>query len=345
MGKRQVTLHLGMSKTGTTFLQKVFFPKLQSVNFKNQPRTDIIEGGPYQGLLARAFKRSPYIWDEIGDQLFGELFDGLEPGSLPEQILISDQSAGPAMTEHEPYTGSYWEKERKDPFLLANHLKCFIEEAKRWGITNVQVLLVFRRQDEWIASKYAQRSDRLEHASQEHFEERIRYTLSRSAGYFTDGIVLDYNRLCHQLTEAVGKYNLLMVPYEWLQQDKAGFLTSISKFISDENGYDTETESVRRILKSGKNQKKNVRSLSENTWELRQNHSDIPSIRLRPARIWNALGLPSEISLSMKTLKKPEVIVLKESMRNEIINVYKASNRALSEKLGLDLARYGYYSS
>lgn len=341
MEKRQVTLHLGMSKTGSTFLQKVLFPKLQGIYYQNQPLTRIIEGGPFQGLLARAFKRSPLIWGEMGTLLLKEIFEGFEPGNLPKKILLSDQSAGPAMTEHEPYLGSYWEKERKDPSMLSSHIRYFSEELKKWGVENVRVLLVFRRQDEWIASKYAQRSDRLKKASQIHFEERIRYTLSRSAGYYADGIVLDYDRLYRQLSETVGARNLMMVPFEWLRDDQEGFLSSVSQFVLDRGeGY---SGTVEEVLNSSENQRKNVRSVSKNKWELRQNFKNVPKIRLRPGRLFSALGFPSKILLSKKAWKKPEVIVLKDSLRKEILNVYKESNSTLADKLGMDLSRYGYY--
>jgi len=342
MSKSQITLHLGMSKTGTTFLQKDVFPKLTGLISKNHPRTNLIAGGPYQGMFARAFRRSPFVWDEMGDSLFRELLEGIVPVSVTNNILISDESAGLTMAEYAPYTGSHWEMGRIDSFKLSAHTKHFAMAAKQYGISTVKILIVFRRQDNWMASKYSQRSDRIKKASQKHFEEHIQYTISPSDGYYTDGVVLDYARLHQLLVEVVGESNMLMLPYEWLQNDQTGFLTKVIEFIT--SGGEDNTTTPESEINFATNQKRNVRSVSNNIWKLRSKYSgEIPEIRLRPGRLFKALGLPIKVPLSVKILRSPGTLTLTDKLRHQILETFEDSNRAIAKSIHMDLGRYGYY--
>jgi len=278
---RTLFLHLGMSKTATTCLQTKVFPELERLRFFDQPRTDHLEGGPFQGMFARAFKRSPAVWAKRGDQLLAELVGPSEGQDGAPDVLVSDQSAGPAMWETGPYAGPHWERERKDPFFLRIHLEALAEAVTDWGFDELCVLLIFRRQDEWIASKYAQRSDRILHASQEHFEERIDHYLDPSRGALSDGVVLDYMVLRTQLLRAVGAGNVLMLPYELHNRDPHCFLGRILDFLDPAGKRDR-----RRIDALVQGDPKNVRSSADDTWRLRpRTMRDVPIPMWLPHRL------------------------------------------------------------
>lgn len=339
MNERTITLHLGMSKTGTTFLQKRFFPILPDVDFKDQPRTNKLNGGPYQGLLARAFKRSPALWNDIGEELFSELLGRQNFSENEKTVLISDQSAGPAMFESGPYSGQYLEQERNRTGQLCSHIRSLSTIAKQHGVSRVRVILIFRRQDDWLASKYAQRSDRIKNASQKHFISRIRSVIDPSDRYYTDGIVLNYNYLRQQLVDSIGVENLLMLPYEWFKHAPLEYLTTLAQFITSQG-----SGQIKQLMDSVNLDQLNVRSVSKNTWRLRYNKNNSPaSVRLRPARIFKKLGLPERVPLSFRSNRLPDEISLSPSFRKEIMERYKDTNQRLGSSLGIDLGKYGYY--
>lgn len=333
---RTLFLHLGMSKTATTYLQREVFPELDGLRFFDQPRTRQIEGGPFQGLLARAFKRSPAIWAKKGDRLLTELFDGLAAEDQGRDVLISDQSAGPAMWETGPYAGPNWERERKDPFFLRAHLDALAEEAADWGFDDLCVLLVVRRQDEWIASKYAQRSDRILHASQAHFEERLDYYLDPSRGYLADGIVLDYAVLRTQLVQAVGAENLLMLPYELLKNDPLSFLERIIDFLDPRTN--CRRDRIRNLVRE---EAKNVRSNSEDTWRLRpRTMRDVPLPASLPGKMVRLLK--RSIRALSRLGRRDRSIRLTPALRERVLARFAASNRRLERHLPVRLDPYGY---
>lgn len=335
---RTLFLHLGMSKTATTYLQTEVFPELDGLHFFDQPRTGHLEGGPFQGMLARAFKRSPAIWERNGRQLLTELFDSSSPQVGSMDVLISDQSAGPAMWETGPYAGPNWERERKDPFFLRAHLEAFAEAIANWGFDDLCVLLVFRRQDEWIASKYAQRSDRILHASQGHFEERLDYYLDPSRGYLSDGIVLDYTLLRSHLVRAVGTGNVLMLPYELLESEPTSFLGRILDFLTPGGGgrQDRMSDLVRGDAK-------NVRSSSEHTWRLRpRTMRDVPIPGSLPHRL-SRLVKRSIRAISRRLGRRDGSIHLTPAVREKVLAQFASSNRRLERRLPVRLDRYGYF--
>jgi hypothetical protein len=332
-------MHLGMSKTATTYLQADVFPKLPFLTFLDQPRTEILRGGRYQGLFARAFRRSPALWAEQGEALFAELFGASFDRRNARDVLISDQSAGPAMWETGPYAGDRWERERNDPFTLRAHLEAMREHALRFGFAEVRVLLLFRRQDEWIASKYAQRSDRILPASQQHFEERVAYYLDPARGYYKDGIVLDYSMLHEQLTQAVGHDKVLMLPYELLLNAPNTFFERLLDFLDAEERFPRD-----RLSDLMTTTERNVRSRSDRTWALRpRTMQDLPFSALLTHRFVKQLAQPLvNQAAHVFGTRREKVITLTPELRKRIIERYEDSNRQLDKTNKYDLKKYGY---
>lgn len=330
--QRWLTIHLGMSKTGTTFLQKQIFPGLTNLEFLDQPSVSILDGPKIQGGLARIFKRSPAIWDYAGDTVFHELFN---PESLKNShLLVSDQSAGPALWETESYTGSHWKQSRQDPFHLQSHLLKLKDVAVKNGFTQVKILIVIRRQDEWIASKYAQRSNRIKRASQSDFENRVSFYLNSKKGYFSDGIILNYHLLNDILTSAMGKENVLMIPFELLRGRPEEFLSSILGFLD-------VPEDLSKHLKSNIT-KVNVRSVTKNKWALRnlnRNFIDSNGSNTFIDRIKNLLRRV----VSLTEPNRGNKIVLSPELRTTILSAYIDDNYMLNDNIKFDLNEFGYF--
>jgi hypothetical protein len=342
MNKPTLFLHLGMSKTGSTYLQKEVFPKIPTVDFFYQPMSDALEGGR-QGILARAFKRSPVIWRRMGDEIFSGIFQ--EPKNKTwariRNVLISDQSAGPQICQLLPYLGSRWEQERQDPFLLGAHLEELSALVSKWGFGKLKVILVFRRQDEWMASKYAQRSDRFPNASQSHFEKFVDYLIDPGKGFFSDGIVLDYKLLREQLIRAIGEENILMLPYELLVRAAGKFLHDLVGFVDTRDRDAVHTLSIQLAARSAQ-QGHNVRSKEEAVWTIRD-RIEPRVLPLRPGRILSTLGLPTRIPMRWPEFKRGTSIRLNRNLRETILEAYIESNEELAADIDYNLHHDGYY--
>lgn len=87
----------------------------------------------------------------------------------------------------------------------------FAEKAREWGFAPLRLIATIRRQDQWLASHYAQVSDRIPDASQTHFEAFIDEVLDPHRRFFNIGVVLDYSVLAEQLASAVGANNVLIL--------------------------------------------------------------------------------------------------------------------------------------
>lgn len=322
-----LVLHIGLPKTGTTYLQKEFFPVLGSVRFLEKPMSDILRGtlGPEYGIMHRCFKHSAVVWREYGDAIFAALLGcAKDEFRADETLLISDE--GISMTG-------------KTPFLLRCHLQELQRKAADWGFGRVRIICTVRRQDQWIASQYAQLSDRIQGANQAGFEEFVTRFLDPATGYFSDGVLLDYSTLREQLVAAVGRDNVLMLPLELLVRDRLSFLTPLARFITD--GADDHTELLAR-LGAASAARHNVRSSQPGVWTLRPLRSP-RALHLRPYTVFRRLGLPTKVPLRLPDLGRGRSISLSEPLRARIISTYSEKNRALEAEIGFDLGGYGYY--
>lgn len=312
-------LHIGLPKTATTYLQKEIFPSVDTLHYLGIPQGEVfsgpekLESGPR--TLTNSVKRSALLWGPYGEAVFRDLF-GCEPADRPPgDVLLSDEGIGRAGSR---------------PTLLGAHLAGIAAQARGWGFGRVRVLCVFRRQDHWLASHYAQISDRNPQASQSHFEESLGSTLNPAGGRFGFGMLLDYAVLAHSIQEAVGAPDLLMLPYELLVHDPTQFHREVLSFLGEESVAGTY----------GNTRKQNVRSTREGVWALRPAWQR-KTIRLRPGSLFAALRLPDEVQLSRRT--RGGSVRMTPSLSVSILREYEPSNRSLAEAFGLDLVPYGYF--
>jgi hypothetical protein len=312
-------LHVGLPKTATTYLQKEVFPSLSSSRYLGIPQgmafsgPEKLESGPR--TLTNCVKRSALLWESYGDAVFQDLFGCRCADRPPGNVLLSDEGVGRAGSR---------------PTLLSAHLKGIAAQARSWGFGRFRVLCVFRRQDHWLASHYAQISDRNPQASQAHFEASVQRKLDPVGERFGFGMLLDYAALGHAIHQAVGASDVLMLPYELLVHDSTQFHEKVLSFLGEETGPAT-FESTR---------KQNVRSTQEGVWELRPSRRS-QVVRLRPGRLFASLGLPDELHLSWRT--SGGSIQMTEPVSTSILREYEDSNRTLADAIDLDLAPYGYF--
>ena len=315
-------LHIGLPKTATTYLQKEVFPTVPAVRYLGIPRGDLfaspqdLDRG--RRTLTACVNRSAEVWEGAGEAVLEEVF-GCERAARPRgDVLVSDEGVG---------------RSGSRPALLGAHLRALRRRAEVWGFERVRILCVIRRQDHWLASHYAQISDRNPESSQEDFEAMIRETVDPAGDRYGFGMLLDYAALTGAVEDAVGAENLLVLPYERLAQEPVRFLRSVYNFL--------EADAPPR--REGEPERRNVRSAGGEVWELRPSARE-RVLRLRPARLAGALGLPNEIRL-IRNPRNEEVtktIRLTPPLRALISDAYRRSNRSLENRYDLRLDRLGY---
>jgi len=258
-----------------------------------------------QRSLGHIFKRSIRIWEEFGDTIFEDLIGDRQTWLKKDlDLLISDERIG---------------RQGSRPTLLTDHFREMKQKATDWGFDQIHLICMIRRQDHWLASHYAQMSDRNPQAGQEDFRKLIRNITSPHRFRYGLGMLLDYNELYDQLSDAYGEKNLLMLPYEELKQSPATFLESLLGRLK------TPFETIERILSETSGTKANVRS-EQGVWQLREKRKSIAGI-----------PLPKWVLNNQKSIK------LMPEHTQQIFKCYSAGNRELALKTGLDLEQYGYF--
>lgn len=306
-----LALHIGLPKTATTFLQTGIFPALDGLTFLATPGTALF-AGPSDAdaggrLMAAAMKRSAAIWRDRGDLLFSEML-GAREAWTPRDVLVSDEGIGRIASR---------------PALLGEHIDAIGREAGRWGFSKVLVLAVFRRQDHWFASHYAQMSDRNPSASQADFERAARSVLSPFETRYRLGMLMDYAALHEVLTGTLGRDRVLMLPFERLAAAPDAFHRSIARFLgvpAPQFGGAVATAD------------RNARSAGAGTWQVRP---------LRPAagRMSRLRSLPQRLAAG----RRERTITLTPDLSAAMLSAYRDSNTRLAAALGVDLAAFGYF--
>ncbi|GFE64896.1 hypothetical protein [Litoreibacter roseus] len=304
-------LHIGMPKTGSTFLQDHIFPKLDHLHVRAVPHTALFnERGDKaieRRLMGCALRRAASIWSAAGDQMFEELLGNrMDWLKKPRDLLISDEAIGRAA---------------RRPGTLAIHLAALAEHARKWGFQKVKVLMVIRRQDTWLASHYAQISNRVTAANQGGFEQMVARTLDPRIDRCGFGMVIDYAALQAAILRELGNASLTVLPHEAMRADKGATLRNILIWLR------TPSEMVEALTQHAEGSRANVRQAETGVWAL------------RPYQ----LGKINAPSWAMPGRGK--TIRLTSTLSAAILESYSAGNALLARSIPADLQKWGYVPS
>jgi len=312
--QRTLHLHIGIPKTASTWLQTKIFPHLDHLQYIGCPRSERFKRTDNHNgkvrFLGDIFSRSSMIWNGYGNEIFEELV-GDRHSWLADgrDLMISEEKIG---------------RQCSRPVLIAAHICELNKVAKKWGFERLNIICCIRRQDQWLASHYAQISDHIANACQKDFEVFVNKVLSPRLSRYAIGMLLDYDRLYDSLSSVVSEGNIYFLTYETLKKSPHTFLNLLLKRL------DTPSYKIEEICMITAGSRANVRSDPENiTWCLRNKSSRIgklPWIRtvLKP---------------------RPKTIQLTPEITQEIINSYSAGNQRLSTKTNLDLGLLGYFDN
>ena len=309
-------VHVGLPKTATTALQRQAFPAFGSFDLAIKPRSTLLSrfGTVDPGIFRLVFNRSPLVWRSRGL----ELLRAVRSEEIPSRpLLVSDEGMGSL----------------KCPFHLAAHFFELAKVAREAGYAAVRAIVVVRRQDQWLGSYYAQKSDRRRNASQADFEDFVAEWIDPARGlYAFEGASLDYAVIYEKLVETIGPDAVLPLLYEDLECEAANFVETLCSFLGD-------TGSSEEILGTLKGDRENARSGGQDQWKLRP-----PSLRsARFARKLNSVASSLSGAASKSCSTNPDYIRMPRPLRSNILSAYGRSNRSFAEISGLDLARYNYF--
>jgi len=307
---RTLHLHIGIPKTASTWLQTKVFTQLHHLRYLDCSQKKMFENNAElaseQQTLGSIFKLSSQIWDGFGDSIFEDLLgDRHEWLADGRDLLISDETIG---------------RNGSRPALFAAHFRKMKLKAIDWGFEQINIICLIRRQDHWLASHYAQMSDRNPVAGQADFERLVREVTSPHLSRYSFGMLLDYYILYNHLTEANGEDRVSILPYEVLKNYPAEFLQVLLKKL------DTPRETIESICSETSGTMANVRS-EQGVWHLRQRRSFLSRLPL----------------LRQFFDRQKQSIELKPDITRKILDTYSAGNYKLAAKANLDLNHYGYF--
>ncbi|MDN3517870.1 hypothetical protein QWY84_09625 [Aquisalimonas lutea] len=341
-------LHIGLPKTGTTTIQRALLDE-HSGSFvprgkRNPDDPDTLahavgekDTGPPERSTERLHRAQRWA-HEIRDQ--AQRHDpALRTVVISQEALCDWRARG--RPHRLPISMSDWSKRslrREGNPPIVDFLKLWKDEIWPWG--RVRVIFTVRNQPEWLASLYAQLSDRIVRPSQKDFERRV-YSLID-----TDDPYIQWSHWHAGLVEALGSDNVCTLLTEEI--DSPHFWKKLGTFV-DPGTTNPDLHKNPDIEENKRNESPGV------AWRIRPPHIRRMVMNNWPDNRFNGLRL-STLRFMDKTesLYKPVTrllffpvrgrnFLLTDRVRQDILRHVRLSNQRLAEQLGRDLESLGYY--
>ena len=248
-----LVLHIGLVKTGTTFLQYKIFRQSLSLTYLHRKR------GNLASRSRRDCESSPQVERPKAHKLrieLGRLFQRIETDGRP--VVVSDENVavGPRL---------FWIGRTATPEKVARRIAS-LQRTLPPELLPLKALIGIREQDQWLASCYAEASLRFPSFGQADFDQRMVDIAERDdmnpLGW------LDYRRARDALAHTLGPENVLLLPLERLSSAPAEILGQLSAFLG---GVDLLGEETAEIASRPSNQL----STGSNMWRLRRDGSPL----------------------------------------------------------------------
>lgn len=294
-----VYIHIGLPKTATTFLQEKLFTQIKNIKYIDRHCIhELFSREDNEGFRAK-FLKSPGIWASYAGRSLKKIMSSIEE----ESILISEENISANV-----HFFDFQARRQQDPIVLAHHLnhmrKAIIKNPR---FSRVKILTTIRRQDTWIASRYAQSGATFSVPSQEHFEKTARKLINTKAEFHRSAMVINYRYMDDCLREALGKNNVCFLPMESIQSDSALFYSRLVEFFDGNDSFMAAAEREKAIHSSN--------AEGENRWKVRQENDQENSVRIE----------------------------MPEQLAAKIMRKFAKSNEVISRRYDLGLDRYGYF--
>lgn len=244
-----LTLHIGLPKTASSFLQFRVF--------RNEPNLTYVHAR-VRGELERVLQQHQRIRRKRFDKRIKPRLVSLLPKG---DVLVSDENI--TMWAKEP-----WEHRGPTPGGFAARVP-----QLQSVVGTLRVMLGVRRQDQWLASRYSESARLSDEFSQEDFERRA----AELCRVRPEGALrwLDYGPVYGQLARALGPENLLVFPMEALDDDPEDVVKKLEAFMGVSGWLQAFREN------SAKEKRLNVLSTEPDTWRFKGHEDRV--LRLPPS--------------------------------------------------------------
>jgi hypothetical protein len=316
-------LHVGLTKTATTTLQKHFFSQLPI----------------YRGRLkgSSAFEawssRRPDWRDEVVKWLANVERSDIDAALFSEEQL----SRWPVKSNDSfhPLTDGWADLTRTRPHPMIEFLDAI--QLNKVSDVRLRAIITIRRQADFLGSRYAQRTSSMRKPSQADFETKVADLLASGDPF------CDWAALVEELQQVIEAENLLVLIHE---DGLAHNVERLAAFLSvrfDSAGMQDWRENVKR---DGHQAWKGPIS-EHGSWGtfLRVASERWPRSFRQGSRILKAVATkigPSGARCLKRYASKEVRIVLSEELAADILRHYFASNVRLGALLDRDLSKVGY---
>jgi hypothetical protein len=248
-------VHIGLPKTATTFLQYRIFKPAFGPGFVHRA------SGEFAEKLCREFRRLGSTAGPAGthrQRIRALLKRGRHAGA--PAILVTDEN----ISVHWRHV---WDGAGIGPARLAERFARLRRDLADL-YPALRVIVGIRRQDQWLASRYAESSKNHPEFGQADFEERM---AGIAAAARLEGALawLDYAAVRAGFGEALGPDNVLIAPMERLGREPRALLAEMSAFVG------ADLLACPEHPAAAEDPKPNRLSAAENVWQLRRDGSEL----------------------------------------------------------------------
>ena len=304
--KKDIIIHIGLPKTGTTFLQTKVFPFLNNVFERNSQLIYEYKQTPFDDLINGKFK----TFNQKDFEYFkNEIYKFINESVKESTILISREQYSRYM---------HWMKHDEINEILFKRLKEIFPNAK--------FFFVVRKQDEWVDSVYNQQVKQPE-LNIPDFNKFIAY---RAGKFYRNEQYLDIQNtnwcnIIESIENKFGKDSVFTLPYEMFKENPDEFLRKFYEHFNIEPFYPTQKELL--------NYRQKLLPLP-----IMKKYNSLKKHLPNKLRIFvdkNDRGLQKFFYERIQKLSKEQT--------KRIMQMHRENNKKLAEYIGMDLLKYGYY--
>lgn len=303
---RQMLVHVGLHKTGTTWVQQQIFQAGSNEHFRYSEDRTLLRGvwaqpdyGDFDPALAR-----------------DQIMQGLQ-GSPDFPVVLSDE-----ILSGLPFHSRFGQG------VIMERIAHTFPQAK--------ILITVREQTSLIYSAYGHYLRGGHTASLDNFLATPKDKSALVWRSILDHSYYDYEHLHHLYARKFGAKNVMIAPMEWMIGDTQDFLVVMQKF----TGHSWPLPSV-----TTKNRKVNPAwtDLARTYIRVANRFEDQDARWNKKRKRFSKNAIASKISAATpKGLHERMKAKSLRKIAQAIGDQYAASNRTLSQKTGIDLERYGY---
>lgn len=314
---RDIVFHVGIHRTGTTFLQTRCYPFLTDVHLVCRENYSASDTGSFTDRLARLAGANPLFLDLDAEQAV-----------LERCLARVDQRT--VLISMERWFGSMWHG------FSNNQIN---SQTLRHLFPAARIILTIRRQDTLLESLYRQILRGYGYPTVDCFLNLVdgRFLeLGQNHTYFPsiNPRTLDFHGYVRNYAALFGDENVLVLPLERMVQDPRGYFETLCGFIGTEPYYPDTAQPVHEgysLLSS-----RIALVLNRFVRVNRRGAGSLP--RFLPPRPLRHV-LTNVVDRHAHTKGQ----LIDDRTRRLVMDLLGDSNRALDEDLGLGLRPYGYY--